>query len=41
VVGGPFVGRDNLRPLVRSAFVPKMIREYSWRDGSLLIVTPS
>jgi hypothetical protein len=40
VVGGPFVGRRNLRPLVHSAYVPEIIREHPWRYRSVLIVTP-
>jgi hypothetical protein len=40
VVGGPGVGRGNVRPLVRSAYVPEIIREHLWRYRSVRIVTP-
>jgi hypothetical protein len=40
VVGGPFAGRGNLRPLVRSAYVPKIIDKHPWRHRSLPIVSP-
>ena len=39
VVGGPCVGGGNVRPLVRSAYVPEIIREHSRRYRSLLIVS--
>ena len=40
VVGGPFLGCGNVRPLVRSAYLPEIIDKRPWRYKCPLILTP-